>query len=111
MPLKEWHGKELEQRVTGAAREAIDDTMARCVDAAKRRVPVKTTTLQGSIQMRPARVEGRKVVGLWGSFTVRYAIYVEMGTGRMSARPYLRPAADHHYPLLRERINKLLRGR
>ena len=56
--------------------------------------------------MRPAKVVADGIVGLWGSFDVNYAIYVEMGTGRMRAQPYLRPAADHQYPMLAERIKR-----
>lgn len=103
-----WKGEAVQQRVLGAARAAVDETMARCVVIAKQLVPVRTATLQGSIEMRPAETQGDRVVGRWGSFRVRYAVYVEVGTGRMSARPYLRPAADREYPQLAERIRRRL---
>lgn len=103
-----WRGDEVRRAVMAAARGGIDETMARAVVEAKRRVPVLTGTLQGSLQMRPARERGGGVVGLWGSFSVQYAVYVEMGTGRMGARPYLRPAADQEYPGLAGRIQRRL---
>ncbi len=100
MPLRDWRGDEIFDEIQEATKEGIDATMALCVQEAKQRVPVRTATLQGSIQLRPAKLIGGDIVGRWGSFTVRYAIFVEMGTGRMSAQPYLRPSADHNYPKL-----------
>ncbi len=101
-----WNGVKVTKKVIAATKAAVDETMAECVRAAKRLVPVDTSTLQGSIQMRPAKVVTDGIAGLWGSFTVNYAIYVETGTGKMAAQPYLRPAADQQYPLLAGRIKK-----
>lgn len=51
-------------------------------------VPVKTGTLRRSITSQfPSELTGR--VGP----SVNYGVYVEMGTRRMAARPYMRPAA------------------
>lgn len=51
--------------------------------------PVKTGTLRRSITTQfPTDLSA--VVGP----SVRYGLYVEMGTRRMGARPYLRPAAE-----------------
>ena len=110
MPLEQWNGDVIFRKTVEAARTAMDDTMARCVVEAKIRVPTLTTTLQGSIEMRPTRREGELLVGLWGSFQVNYAIYVEVGTSRMSAQPYMRPAADHEYPLLPGRIRARIKA-
>lgn len=51
---------------------------------------VRTGRLRGSITWRL----GRDVVGLFADVgtAVEYAPYVELGTSRMSARPFLRPA-------------------
>ena len=98
--LLDWKGEDLKRKIETAQRQAIDATMAGCIVEAKERVPVRTATLQGSIRMEPARPVGDMVVGRWGSFEVNYALWVEIGTARMSGTPYLRPAADHQYPLL-----------
>tara|TARA_Y100000310_G_scaffold204664_1_gene204897 strand:- start:212 stop:547 length:336 start_codon:yes stop_codon:yes gene_type:complete len=109
MSLREWNGPKISNKIVDVVKLAMDDTMAKCVVTAKAKVPVRTGTLQGSIQMRETRIEGQVLTGLWGSFNVKYAIYVEMGTGRMSAQPYLRPAADQHYPELTKRIKALMK--
>tara|TARA_Y100000310_G_scaffold47500_3_gene44073 strand:- start:710 stop:1048 length:339 start_codon:yes stop_codon:yes gene_type:complete len=102
----EWNGDRIKRLATQAAKWGIDATTAACVREAKNRVPVVTATLQGSIEMRPAQQRGNDVVGIWGSFNVNYAIFVEMGTSRMSGTPYLRPSADSQYPRLEGRIKR-----
>ncbi len=129
----EWNGETVKRNTIRAAKWGIDATMAACVRKAKGRVAVKTSTLQGSIQMRSAKMQGRAVVGLWGSFNVNYALAVEEGTRPhvirpvnakalwwpgldhpvmsvnhpgTKARPYLIPAADSEYPKLAGRIKR-----
>lgn len=77
----EWRGDEMKDSILDKTRRAMDRVMADCVVVAKELVPVDTTALQRSIQMRPTVPEGKGLVGYWGSFGIRYAIYQEMGTG------------------------------
>ena len=127
----EWNGDNVKRNMVRAALWGVDATMAACVRKAKGRVAVRTSTLQGSIQMRSARVSGDDVVGLWGSFNVDYALVVEEGSRPhvirpvnakalwwpgldhpvlsvnhpgTKERPYLVPAADAEYPKLAGRI-------
>jgi len=58
--------------------------------AAKQLTPVDTGRLRGSITMELTR-DSKGVVAYVGT-NVEYAIYVEMGTSRMRAQPYLIPA-------------------
>ncbi len=106
----QWKGNALEKKVAKASARAIDETMALAVVEAKATVPRKTTLLQGSIKWRAAIIRLNRVIGQWGSFDVNYAIYVEKGTGRMAAQPYLFPAADREYPKLAARIRKNLKA-
>jgi hypothetical protein len=126
-----WKGDALEAKIRDASRWGIDSVMADCVTTAKSLVPVKTSILQGSIQMRSAIDEGARISGYWGSFATIYARWVEEGTGphvilpktkkalfwpgaahpvRMvfhpgtRPHPYLMPAAEMHYPSLGIRI-------
>lgn len=101
-----WRGREIKARAVRAAKIGIDETMADCVEDAKTYHPWQNVTglLEGSIQMRPAQEEGHRVVGRWGSFSVEYAIYQELGTIYMAPNPFLRPAADMWYPELADRI-------
>ena len=62
--------------------------------ASKAKVPVKTATLQRSIHTVMSNDGMTATVGP----SVFYAIFVEFGTRRMGARPYMRPAADAVLP-------------
>lgn len=131
-----WRGPEVEAKVRYATRWGMDSVMADCVTTSKSMVPVKTAILQGSIRMRPAVDLGDRIEGYWGSFAVKYARWVEEGTGphvilprKMQAlfwpgadhpvrmvyhpgtkpHPYLVPSAQMHYPSLALRIGMKLR--
>lgn len=101
-----WLGGEVEAKVILASRLAIDQTTGAAVDQAKDNHTWQnvTGTLEGSLQMRQAEVLPGRIRGQWGSFTVNYALWLEIGTSRMAAQPYLRPSADSEYPLLAGRI-------
>jgi hypothetical protein len=133
-----WKGEAVTEKVRHAIRWGIDSTTSACVIDAKSLVPVRTSILQGSIQMRPAEDFGDRITGYWGSFATAYAIYVEKGTrphmppvdaiekGMRVSRPeawrialaikrygtrphpYLTPAAETHYPSLGLRIRAQL---
>lgn len=108
----EWRGDDVKRHVLQATLGGMDETLAACVRTAKPMYRpghgLVTATLQGSIQMRPAQLRGDVVVGVWGSFDVNYAIYVEMGTGKMAAQGQLRRSADIEYPRLADRIRRRL---
>lgn len=71
---------------------------------AKTVVPVDTGNLKNSIQtMMESDVSA--VVGT----PVHYAIYVEFGTSRMAARPYLLPALERAKKPFVEAMKKILR--
>lgn len=56
-------------------------------------VPVRTGRLQASIVQTVSRVrEGFR--GVVQTFGIHYAQYVEYGTSKMAARPFMRPAAE-----------------
>lgn len=108
MTLK-WKGDQVFNNVMTATRHGIDETTAASVNLAKSTVPVDTSTLQGSIRIEPAKDEGGRVKGRWGSFDVLYALWVEIGTRHNRAQPYLRPSADSEYPKLAGRIKARLK--
>lgn len=101
-----WKGDDLKGKMAKAAIDGIDETMAAAVTAAKRLTPVRTGALQGSIRFVPARRAGDMVYGIWGSFNILYAVYVELGTYRMRGRFMFRQASEQEYPKLRARISK-----
>lgn len=67
-----------------------------CVRIAKRMAPVDTGRLRSSIAEELRREDG-ELVEIVGT-DVEYAPYVEFGTRRMRAQPFLRPAAQQAKP-------------
>ena len=104
----QWFGADRLKDMERATRQALEEVAGDAVDEAKRRVRVRTGTLQGSLMFQPVFARGRQLVIQWGSFDVNYALWQEIGTSQMSAQPYLRPGADKAYPKLGKRIRSLL---
>lgn len=59
---------------------------------AKEECPVDTGRLRNSISHDTDLAANAAIIGS----NVEYAAYVELGTSRMRARPYLRPACENH---------------
>lgn len=119
-----WKGDDVLDKLLEATGWGVDKTMEQCVDDAKENVPVRTTTLQGSIRLEPHQRRGLRVSGVWGSFDVQYALAVEMGNATLvpkgaDTKPdkktlstpkntgnkgFFRGAADKEYPNLADHI-------
>ena len=109
-----WKGKEVLSKVERAAALGINATMAQAVEHAKRNHEWvnRSTTLEGSIAIaKYAQKRRRRIVGLWGSRDVKYALVHELGSAKKNIRPrpYLRPAADANYPNLARNIKRAMR--
>lgn len=80
-----------------AANKAVEGGALIILQHAKINAPVKTGFMRSSIQAAVIKApqeflaEARVVVGAF------YGIFVEMGTKRMAARPFLRKAADEWF--------------
>jgi HK97 gp10 family phage protein len=83
--------------VEAAEREAAE-TAASMETLAKELVPVDTGRLQSTIK---GVAQGLEVTL---SADTEYASYVEYGTRKMRAQPYLRPAMDAYAPSILSRI-------
>lgn len=94
--------------------EAIPEAIGRALEAcgmlaegyAKAKCPVDTGRLRNSITHEVAAGEGAVYVGT----NVEYAPYVELGTRRHSAQPFLKPAAEEHGAEYRRILESELRG-
>jgi phage gpG-like protein len=132
-----WNGPALTAKMRAAAKLGINATMAACVREAKTSHAWQNQTgvLEGSIKVADfAREKGATVTGTWGSTDAAYALIHELGgvivpvrakalaipqpdgsvrlvkSVTIPARPYLRPAADAHYPDLAAKIRKAFEG-
>lgn len=83
--------------ILARARQALRDAVhagALVIETdAKERAPVRTGTLRRSINTQVHDVSPTRVLARIGPNT-HYAAFLEFGTVRMAARPYMRPALD-----------------
>lgn len=70
------------------------------------RCPVDTGNLRGSIAHEVDAGDSAVYIGT----NVEYAPYVELGTSRQEAQPFLRPAASEHGAQYRQVLKKALGG-
>lgn len=91
--------KEKKYRLTGRLRNSI--TFALSGEGADKKA---YTDDDGNSYSYDGSAPGKKLEGVYIGSNVEYAPYVEMGTSRMRARPFLRPAATEHS----ERYKKLM---
>lgn len=73
---------------------------------AARKCPVDTGNLRGSITHEVDAGDSAVYIGT----NVEYAPYVELGTSRQKAQPFLRPAASGHGAQYRQVLEKALGG-
>lgn len=74
--------------------EICESAAFACEAQAKVNAPVDTGTLRNSIQAEPERPQSWIVAP-----HTDYAVFVELGTGRQHAQPYLTPAAELVRPI------------
>lgn len=73
---------------------------------AAKKCPVDTGRLRGSITHEVDAADNAVYIGT----NVEYAPYVELGTSRQKAQPFLRPAASEHGAQYRQILEKALGG-
>lgn len=103
----EWYGEQILGQIRSQVQSGIDSVLADAAAMAKSLAPVDTGALRNDITFKPAVISGGGLVGSFGAYSIVYAIYQELGTWKMAARPYLRPAADAVFPSLLSRIGRL----
>ena len=94
--------QQLRPLIAAEVKTATFDIEAR----AKARTPVRTGTLRRSIA---SVFENGGLTGKVGP-SVFYGRFIEFGTRRMGARPFMRPAAEAVLPRFAERVKAALRG-
>lgn len=73
---------------------------------AKEECPVDTGRLRNSITHEVQMNDKSVLIGS----NVEYAAFVELGTSRMAAQPYLRPAAENHTSEYKEIVKSALKS-
>lgn len=98
------HADAAKEALTAALAQALEEIGFAAEGYAKLACPVDTGRLRNSISHA---VDGKAaVIGT----NVEYAPYVELGTSRMSAQPYLRPAVLEHIDEYKQIAERRLRG-
>jgi len=101
MPIRiKWYGDKILKDVHKQNRRLIQCVAHTIERSAKQICPVRTGTLERSIRsvVTPDKAQvvagGAQGCAPGVASPVEYAGYVELGTSRMSARPYMRPAIE-----------------
>ncbi len=88
------------------AREAVRKTAYDIARDAQAAVPVDTGATKASIGVDFGGSSGSLASATIGP-TTSYAPYLEYGTRRMPARPFMGPAADRHIPALAQALEQI----
>lgn len=97
---------EKKYRLTGRLRNSI--TFALSGEEANAK---SYTDDEGRVYSTLGTADGKKLEGVYIGTNVEYAPYVEMGTSRMAARPFLRPAATEHAQEYKRLMEAAMKGR
>lgn len=89
-------------RVTPRASLAVYKTAADVEATAKTLAPVDTGHLRSSIQHHPTGALSAEV-----TVGAEYGPYVEFGTSRMGAQPFLTPAVQQHGPTMEKALGEI----
>lgn len=100
---------EFEQGMTWAKFRALEKIGITAEGYAKQKAPVDTGRLRNSITHQVMSQGGTDSVMI--GTNVEYAPYVELGTSRQKAQPYLVPAANDHLDQWRDILRRELGGR
>ena len=96
-----------ERAMGNRAESAMQEATLRIQADAQRKVPVDTGRLRSSIGQEVRSGRG-SVTGIVGS-NVEYAPFIELGTSRMGAQPYLRPALEENRRTIRRLVKQAVR--
>lgn len=99
------NAKEVLSAMQKAKNQALEIIGGKAETYAKRLCPVDTGNLRNSITHQQFD-ENTEVIGT----NVDYAAYVELGTHKMAARAYLRPAVENHKIEYRSILKRIMGG-
>lgn len=94
------------EALPSAIRKALTSMGMACETYAKRDCPVDTGRLRNSMKYEVVMDEEAVYIGT----EVEYGKYVELGTSKMRAQPFLKPAATEHTEEYRSLAEDALKG-
>lgn len=103
--LTENRAEELKAELSRAKKAALTAVGLQAGKNVRQITPVDTGRLRSSISHR---LQGDSAVAI--GTNVEYATYVEMGTSKMKAKPYLRPGIENNAEQYRDIIKQYLSG-
>lgn len=92
--------------IDSAIGAALEEIGLLAENYAAKKCPADTGNLRGSITYEVDTADNAVYIGT----DVEYAPYVELGTSRQEAQPFLRPAASEHGAQYRRVLRKALGG-
>ncbi|MEN2364093.1 HK97-gp10 family putative phage morphogenesis protein [Lacticaseibacillus paracasei] len=93
--------------VVDVAAKAMETTLAKTQERAQSNAPVRTGFLKSNIHVLPVEKKTDQVIGTVKS-DADYSSFVEFGTYKMSAEPFMRPAFTYGWGVfLRSEMNVL----
>lgn len=96
-------GREVGNRARAVVRKTAYDIEA----SAKALAPVDTGNLKGSISHSDLRIGNTGTLVAEIGPTANYGVFLEQGTSRMAAQPFMGPAADRHTPGFEQAMQQL----
>lgn len=93
MPIRNNRIPQMPALVKAASARGVQRAAEQVADLARQLSPVDTGALRGSIRVEPSAPDVRMYVKAGGRGGVDYAAFVEYGTARAAAQPFLTPAA------------------
>lgn len=103
--LTENRAEELKAELSRAKKAALTAVGQQAGKNVRQITPVDTGRLKNSITHR---LQGDSAVAI--GTNVEYSTYVEMGTSKMKAKPYLRPGIENNAEQYRDIIKQYLSG-
>ena len=105
MATVKWYEDKIINKVDNALEAAMMQAVLMVEADSKKMAPVDTGRLRASITHEVREIANGVIQGKVGSST-SYSKFVELGTSKMPAQPYLRPALEKNWP----EIVRMIRG-
>lgn len=97
------------EEVVEVAAKAMETTIAKTQARAQSNAPVRTGFLKSNIDVEPVEKKTDQVIGTVTS-DADYSSYVEFGTFKMSAQPFMRPAVKYGWGVFLRSEMKVLKA-